>query len=157
MIALADGAAGGGCSVFRAFQGWLGLSEHGPQQGTLIVHPIMKESTAYWILRPFFKPTVKGSLEGWKLSLDDEDGNVFFHGSTPGGMQEHNPDNHPHLHLEHTMIPYPTVEPGDTVFWSADTIHGTEMKNTGAHDASVFYIPSVPLTDSNIVSRPGLL
>lgn len=79
-----------------------------------MVHPILKESTAYWLLRPFFKPTVKGSLDGWKLSLDDEDGNVFFHGSTPGGMQEHNPDNHPHLHLEKTMIPYPTVDPGDT-------------------------------------------
>lgn len=39
-----------------------------------------------------------------------------------------------------------------SVFWSADTIHGTEMKNTGTRDASVFYIPSVPLTDSNIVS-----
>jgi hypothetical protein len=24
----------GGCSVFRTFQGWLGLSRHGPQQGT---------------------------------------------------------------------------------------------------------------------------
>lgn len=25
----------GGCSVFRSFQSWLGLSRHGPQQGTL--------------------------------------------------------------------------------------------------------------------------
>lgn len=23
----------GGCSVFRTFQGWLGLSRHGPEQG----------------------------------------------------------------------------------------------------------------------------
>lgn len=37
------------------------------------------------------------------------------------------------------------------VFWSADTIHGTEMENTGDNDACVFYIPSVPLTPNNAV------
>jgi hypothetical protein len=37
------------------------------------------------------------------------------------------------------------------VFWSADTIHGTESENTGKDDACVFYIPSVPLTPSNAV------
>lgn len=93
----------GGCSVFRTFQGWLGLSEHGPQQGeshllppvlsgssadpspgTLVVHPILGPSTSYWMLRPFFKPTVKGSLDGWKFSLDDNDGNIFLHGGLGG-------------------------------------------------------------------------
>lgn len=122
-----------------------------------MVHPILKESTAYWLLRPFFKPTVKGSLDGWKFSLDDDDGNVIFHGANPGTPQEHTPDHHPHLRLEETMIPYPNVEPGDTVFWSADTIHGTEMKNTGSQDACVLYIPSVPLTDGNIVRLSRLL
>ncbi|KAK0118604.1 hypothetical protein ONS95_007489 [Cadophora gregata] len=101
------------------------------------------------MLRPFFKPTQKGSLNGWKFSLDDDDGNVFLHGANPGTAQEHNPDHHPHLMLSETMIPYPTVEPGDTVFWSADTIHGTESENTGNTDACVFYIPSVPLTLNN--------
>jgi Protein of unknown function (DUF1479). len=27
----------GGCSVFRTFQSWLGLSRHGPQQGKLVI------------------------------------------------------------------------------------------------------------------------
>jgi hypothetical protein len=40
--------------------------------GTLVVYPILQPSTAYWMLRPFFKPTVKGSLDGWKFSLDDD-------------------------------------------------------------------------------------
>ncbi|BCR91340.1 DUF1479 domain-containing protein [Aspergillus chevalieri] len=139
----------GGCSVFRTFQSWLGLSRHGPQQGTLVVHPILQPTTAYWMLRPFFKPTRKGSLDGWKFSLDDEEGDVYLHGANPGTAQEHTPDRHPHLMLSETMIPYPTVEPGDTVFWSADTIHGTESDNTGDNDACVFYIPSVPLTPNN--------
>ncbi|KAE8165217.1 hypothetical protein BDV40DRAFT_286442 [Aspergillus tamarii] len=141
--------APGGCSVFRAFQSWLGLSRHGPQQGTLVVHPILQPSTAYWMLRPFFKPTRKGSLDGWKFSLDDDEGNVYLHGANPGTAQEHTPDHHPHLMLHETMIPYPTVDPGDTVFWSADTIHGTESENTAETDACVFYIPSVPLTPNN--------
>lgn len=38
------------------------------------------------------------------------------------------------------------------VFWSADTIHGTEAVNAGDNDACVFYIPSVPLTPNNAVS-----
>jgi len=137
-----------------------------------VVHPILQPSTAYWMLRPFFKPTRKDSLTGWKFSLDDDDGNVFLHGANPGTAQEHTPDLHPHLRLAETMIPYPTVEPGDAggslrcclfdnqhvltkcqlVFWSADTIHGTEMENTGKADACVFYIPSVPLTPNNAVS-----
>ncbi|KAI2823512.1 hypothetical protein CBS115989_1494 [Aspergillus niger] len=142
--------APGGCSVFRTFQSWLGLSRHGPQQGTLVVHPILQPTTAYWMLRPFFKPTRKDSLDGWKFSLDDDEGDVFLHGANPGTAQEHTPTLHPHLRLGETMIPYPTVEPGDTVFWSADTIHGTEMENTGDIDACVFYIPSVPLTPNNM-------
>ncbi|KAL3260527.1 hypothetical protein ABHI18_004502 [Aspergillus niger] len=142
--------APGGCSVFRTFQSWLGLSRHGPQQGTLVVHPILQPTTAYWMLRPFFKPTRKDSLDGWKFSLDDDEGDVFLHGANPGTAQEHTPTLHPHLRLSETMIPYSTVEPGDTVFWSADTIHGTEMENTGDIDACVFYIPSVPLTPNNM-------
>jgi len=106
-------------------------------------------------------------LDGWKFSLDDEEGDVYLHGANPGTAQEHTPDHHPHLMLSETMIPYPTVEPGDTgkavaylisrtklmfiVFWSADTIHGTESDNTGDNDACVFYIPSVPLTPNNAV------
>lgn len=82
--------------------------------GTLVVHPILQPSTAYWLLRPFFKPTRKDSLDGWKFSLDDEEGNIYLHGANPGTAQEHTPAHHPHLRLTETMIPYPTVEPGDT-------------------------------------------
>lgn len=43
--------------------------------GTLVVHPILQPSTAYWMLRPFFKPTQgTDSLNGWKFSLDDDVG-----------------------------------------------------------------------------------
>ncbi|WVW84370.1 hypothetical protein I302_106404 [Kwoniella bestiolae CBS 10118] len=140
----------GGSSVFRTFQGWLGLSEHGPHQGTLVTHPILGPSTAYWLLRPFFQPTRASSLDGWKFSPEEPNGDTILHGANPGTAQEHTPGYHPHLRLEETMIPYPVVEPGDTVFWSTDTIHGTENDNLGPNDACVFYIPSTPLTEGNI-------
>nr|POF12278.1 hypothetical protein CFP56_76037 [Quercus suber] len=66
-----------------------------------------KPSTAYWMLRPFFKPTRKDSLDGWKFSLDDDEGQVYLHGANPGTAQEHTPTHHPHLNLQETMIPYP--------------------------------------------------
>ena len=47
------GAANGGATVFRGFQGWLALSSFGPDCGTLRVMPLLRESTAFVLLRPF--------------------------------------------------------------------------------------------------------
>lgn len=82
--------------------------------GTLVVHPILQPSTAYWMLRPFFKSARKRSLEGWRFPLDNDEGEIFLHGANPETAHEHTPDYHPHLNLAETMIPYPIVEPGDT-------------------------------------------
>lgn len=41
--------------VFRALQGWTSLSHTGPNEGTLKVFPAIKESSAYMMLRPFFR------------------------------------------------------------------------------------------------------
>ena len=46
----------GQCSVFRPFQGWLSMSHTQEKEGTLRVLPLLKETTAYIVLRPFFKP-----------------------------------------------------------------------------------------------------
>lgn len=39
--------------AFRSIQGWLSLSETGPGEGGLQVVPFLKESVAYYMLRPF--------------------------------------------------------------------------------------------------------
>lgn len=62
----------------------------------------------------------QGFLGRMKFSLDDEEGELYLHGAKPGTAQEHTPDHHPHLNLSETMIPYPTVEPGDTGMTIAD-------------------------------------
>jgi hypothetical protein len=100
--------------------------------GTLVVHPILQPTTAYWMLRPFFKPTRKDSLDGWKFSLDDDEGNVYLQGANPGTAQEHTPAHHPHLRLAETMIPYPTVEPGDTGNVACSPIHYAKLTVTNS-------------------------
>ncbi|KAJ9123223.1 hypothetical protein QFC22_001418 [Naganishia vaughanmartiniae] len=144
----------GACGIFRAFQGWTSLSHTGPGEGTLKVFPAIKESTAYIILRPFFKANqLKTSLpqqayldpSNWSLDLDSPD----FPGSPIGRSQELNDETHPHLRLNETLLPMKAVKPGDQVWWHCDGIHAVESEHKGANPSSVLYIPSVPLTEAN--------
>ncbi|KAJ9107534.1 hypothetical protein QFC21_000991 [Naganishia friedmannii] len=144
----------GACGIFRAFQGWTSLSSTGPSEGTLKVFPAIKESTAYIILRPFFKanqPRIslpeKAYLDpaNWSLDLDSP----TFPGSPLGRSQELNDETHPHLCLKETLLPMKPVKPGDQVWWHCDGIHAVESEHKGANASSVLYIPSVPLTEAN--------
>ncbi|EWC44568.1 hypothetical protein DRE_06649 [Drechslerella stenobrocha 248] len=132
----------GGCAVFREFQGWLSLSSCGPGEGTLRVNPLLKQATAYFMLRPFFSPPKNNpsSLEGWELDLSDS----RFPGAAQGRGQEMSDSTHPHLQLQHSMVSAPRVEPGDFLVWHCDTIHAVDPVHNGMEDASVFYIPVVP-------------
>ncbi|KAH8824513.1 hypothetical protein DL96DRAFT_1614299 [Flagelloscypha sp. PMI_526] len=135
------------CTIFRPFQGWTSLSTTGPGGGTLRLLPFLKLSSAYLLLRPFFRPSAANptSLKDWELDLDSSS----FPGAIIGKTQELNPQTHPHLRLEETMIPIPRVEPGDQVYWHCDTTHAVESVHGGTTDSSVFYIPAVPLTLKN--------
>ncbi|KAG8997760.1 hypothetical protein FRB94_007482 [Tulasnella sp. JGI-2019a] len=145
-----DGA--GQCGVFRAFQSWLSLSTTGPGEGTLRVFPLLKEASAYVLLRPFFRPTVPPSspsflsASSWNLDLTTSE----FPNSVMGMGQELNDATHPHLRLEQGgMVSMKPVHPGDMVFWHCDGIHAVEKTHSGKGDSSVMYIPVVPLTVHN--------
>ncbi|EPS40662.1 hypothetical protein H072_5481 [Dactylellina haptotyla CBS 200.50] len=114
----------GGCAAFREFQGWLSLSSCGPGEGTLRVNPLLKQATAYFMLRPFFSPPKSdpSSLDGWKLDLSTS----RFPGSAQGRGQEMSDSTHPHLQLQHSMVSAPRVEPGDFLLWHCDTIHAVD-------------------------------
>ena len=129
----------GGCSAFRLFQGWLSMSDAGPGEGTLQICPLLKHATAYLILRPFFDDSSEN------LNLDSS-----FPGSVPGAGQEYNPETHPHLDLESTMVSVPRVEPGDFVAWHCDTIHAVDKVHSGQGDSSVLYIPACAMTAPNV-------
>lgn len=121
----------GACSMFRMFQGWLAMSRSGPGEGTLLVNPLVRESTVYALLRPFFRAVrgleeVGGSRErfleegNWELTAGDEMTSEL-QGAMPGCGQELSEELHPHLELERTMVHVPEVRPGDYVVWHCDS------------------------------------
>ena len=122
----------GGCSMYRMFQGWLGLSHTSPREGTLLVNPLLQFATAYFLLRPFFDPVRSPggfaaenssqylSSENWKLKSASEMDSTL-HGANPGSSQEFNDVLHPHLDLKHSMVHVPTIKPGDFVVWHCDS------------------------------------
>jgi hypothetical protein len=138
------------CSVFRPFQGWTSLSTTSAGEGTLQVFPRLSLASAYTILRPLFRPRAgadPASYNGhdWEPDLDG----TAFPGSVPGNTQEYNHMTHPHMRLNQTMLSIRDLQPGDQVFWHCDVIHAVESVHGGTGDASVLYIPAIPLTPHN--------
>jgi hypothetical protein len=120
----------GACSMFRMFQGWLSMSKTAPGEGTLQVNPMIKLTTAYTLLRPFFRAIkpfdVDISGQPSKEYLDpsnwefEPEYTATIQGANPGHGQELNESLHPHLNLSETMVHIPTIEPGDFVVWHCD-------------------------------------
>lgn len=116
------------------------MSTTAKNEGTLQVFPNLHLSSAYVILRPFFKPIhpLASALptmdekaaylapENWTLDLTTS----AFPNSVPGHGQELNNETHPHLELESTMVSMPLVEPGDQVYWHCDVIHAVEVRES---------------------------
>lgn len=167
----------GSCSMFRMFQGWLGLSHTAPNEGTLMVNPLLQLATAYFLLRPFFEPVKSfGPLsdkkskeylqpENWKLKSGTEV-STALHGASPGHGQELTDALHPHLDLASSMVHVPKITPGDFVVWHCDSkhshplflpivinemkaIHAVDKTHAGKGDSSVMYIPVCPTTEAN--------
>ncbi|CAF1223477.1 unnamed protein product [Adineta ricciae] len=133
----------GGCSAFRSWQGWLSLSTVNPGEGGLLVNPLLKFTTPYWLLRPFFRKVKERN--SWEMDTASS----FWPGAVPGRGQEMNDSLHPDLKLSTTMVSIPMVRPGDMVFWHCDTIHAVDSVHRGQDDSSVFYIPAAPLCQIN--------
>lgn len=96
------------------------MSTTGPREGTLRLLPFLSLSTAYIILRPFFRPKPGRIVDGkvsltaddWELNLDGTD----FPGSQMAKAQLLNEETHPHLRIDKAMISLPQMEPGDQVY-----------------------------------------
>lgn len=133
----------GGCAIFRSWQGWLSTSTVSPGEGGLLVNPLLKFATSYWLLRPFFTQAEKGA--DWQI-----DSTSIWQGAVPGCGQELSDSWHPELELATSMVPIPTVHPGDMVFWHCDSIHAVDTVHRGQSDSSVFYVPAAPLCEVNV-------
>ncbi|KAF4981857.1 hypothetical protein FZEAL_2436 [Fusarium zealandicum] len=116
----------GACSMFRMWQGWMSMSHTKPAEGTLLVNPLMKLSTAYLLLRPLFQArrsrVSANYLDEDNWELVGVDGMTSeLQGATPGTGQECTDELHPHLDLERTMVHVPEIRPGDFVAWHCDS------------------------------------
>ena len=118
------------CSVFRTFQGWTALTAQGPGDGTLRLIPLAKGMA--WLLMRALQSDVPGdSLCGAKagraLAVDPR-----WHAPLLAGE-----------------VTIPRVDPGDTVWWHPDVIHGVEDQHNGSDYSNVVYIGAAPWCAKN--------
>jgi len=157
----------GTCSMFRMFQGWLSISDASTGDDTLLLCPMLKLSTAYFLLRPFFEPRVPLdecpstatylNEANWRLSPIQTS---VIQGALPSYTQELNDLLHPHLQLARSMVTVPDLRPGDYVLWHPDLIyaidnHPGKPRTSPADATTVMYIPACPLTQTNALYLAG--
>ena len=158
----------GTCSMFRMFQGWLSLSEMREGEQRLMLCPMLRLSTAYFLLRPFFSPALPPEAcasideflaeENWAL---DAVQTSILHGALPSYTQELNPSLHPHLRLPQSMVTVPRLGRGDYILWHPDLIYAIDrpaphtpalplsFPDPPATPTTIMYIPACPLTQTN--------
>ena len=118
------------CSAFRTFQGWTALSEMHPEDGVLHVVPIVN-AMAYMLLRAL------------QDDVPDEDLCGAANGQSLPITERY------HQLLLPALTPIPTVEPGDTVWWHADSIHSVGPVENQKGWGNVMYIPAAPYCEKN--------
>ena len=124
------------CQVFRTFQGWTALTEQGPDCGTLQVVP-MTRAMPYMLLR----------------ALQDDVADDDLCGAAAGQalwMTERW-----HAKLLPALVPIPVVQPGDTVWWHPDVVHGVESAHRGRGYSNVIYSGAAPDCAKNRAFLPG--
>ena len=118
------------CSMFRTYQGWTTLSRQGPGDGTLNLVPIAN-AMAWVILRALQDDVPEDELCGAAPSRALTISEVW------------------HAKILRAYVPIPVVEPGDTVWWHPDVIHGVEDRHTGTGYSNVMYIGAAPACAKN--------
>ena len=124
------------CSMFRTYQGWTALSRQGPGDGTLNLVPI-------------------ANAMGWVIlrALQDDVPEDELCGAAPSRALTISEAYH--AKLLRAYVPIPVVEPGDTVWWHPDVIHGVEDHHTGSGYSNVMYIGAAPACAKNERFLPG--
>lgn len=118
------------CRMFRTYQGWTALTRQGPGDGTLNVVPITRAMV--WVLLRALQHDVGmtdlcGAQAGRALGITEKYHNLLLD----------------------AYVPIPTVEPGDTVWWHPDVIHGVEDQHLGSGYSNVIYIGAAPKCPKN--------
>ncbi|RSL64090.1 hypothetical protein CEP54_004855 [Fusarium duplospermum] len=144
----------GSCSLFRMFQGWISLSDLPIGEGTLLLCPMIRLTTAYLLLRPFFVPNESSPTDPNFLSPDnwtlEQPPSSVIQGALPSYPQELNEALHPHLQLNRSMIPIPKLAPGDYLVWHCDSVYALDrQRRPDLPTTAILYLPACPLTQTN--------
>lgn len=144
----------GSCSLFRMFQGWIPLSDLPVGEGSLLLCPMIRLTTAYLLLRPFFVPNESSSAHPDFLAPDnwtlEQPPSSVIQGALPAYTQELNEALHPHLQLNRSMIPIPHLDPGDYLVWHCDAVYALERRSRpDLPTTAILYLPACPLTQTN--------
>ncbi|CAK7232320.1 hypothetical protein SBRCBS47491_008229 [Sporothrix bragantina] len=147
----------GACSIFRMFQGLLALTDVTP--GMVRLMPSPKLASAYFLLRPFFKPKVaapadkEASPEEWAAFLDasnwelEDEPSTIIHGAVPGHAQRVTELWHPHLQLRQSLLTPPRLQAGDYIVWHCDTPYLIASENSeGSVEAAGTEAPATEAT-----------
>jgi hypothetical protein len=118
------------CSAFRTFQGWTALSEMQPEDGVLHVIPIPR-AMGLVLLRALQDDIAEDDLCG---AVNDR---------VLAAVEQY------HDVLLPAYGPIPAVEPGDTVWWHGDLIHGVGDGSNEERWGNVMYIPAAPWCAKN--------
>jgi hypothetical protein len=118
------------CSAFRTFQGWTALSEMRPDDGVLHVIPI-PQAMGFVLLR----------------ALQDDIADDDLCGAVNDRVLAATERYHA-LALE-AYSAIPAVQPGDTVWWHGDMIHGVADGSNDERWGNVMYSPAAPWCPKN--------
>lgn len=120
------------CRMFRSFQAWTALTAQGPNDGTLQLLPIA-DAMAWMLLR----------------ALQDDVPEDELCGAAACRAMMIVKEYHELLLRGYGSIPH--MEPGDTIWWHPDVLHGVEDVHRGTGYSSVMYIAPVPDCEKNRV------
>jgi hypothetical protein len=103
------------------------MSHTGPNEGTLMVNPLLHLSIAYFLPKPLFKPLTAPQYWSPEITIRnfeprelDNEMSSELHGAALGHGQELNQIMHPHLDLRSTMAHIPQIKPCDFVVWHCE-------------------------------------
>ncbi len=113
------------CRMFRSFQAWTALTAQGPNDGTLQLLPVA-DAMAWMLLR----------------ALQDDVPEDELCGAAACRAMMIVKEYHELLLRGYGSIPH--MEPGDTIWWHPDVLHGVEDVNRGTGYSSVMYIAPAP-------------
>jgi hypothetical protein len=113
------------CRMFRTFQGWTALTAQGPNNGTLQLLPVA-DAMAWMLLRALQNDVPEDELCGAAacraMIIVKEYHELLLRG--------------------YGAIPH--MQPGDTIWWHPDVLHGVEDVHRGNGFSSVMYIAPAP-------------